>query len=250
MPATQEQIPIAYVSPTGWKKLKTGSYADPNMLLGADGEPLTNIKFYQAHLAVQMLGIRLVDDRDFNDLVNTDAEVVEQMRKYAVWTSMLKNVESAKNGGYTAKHIARPEVSSKGGVCTVGGREKRIKLPEDGFFKINELLESETGLPEKTYGENVLDESCAYWAANEGPERSVLRGGWCWSGHRGFDADARWGPSGSYTGVGARGASEEEPKPIVFASAESIRKIEETSRKYGVEPAEVVAVLGSRFSNK
>ncbi len=213
------------------------------MLLGADGKLLTNIKFCQAHLAAQKLGIRLIDDIEFNDLVNTNTEAAEQMRNYAVWTSLLKDVKSAKNGGYTAKHIARPEFSRKGDIYVAGGAEKAIKLPKDGFFKISELLESETGLPEKTYGRSALYEPCAYWMTNEGLERPVGRGDWDWGGHRGFGADAHWGPSGSDTLVGARGASDEEPSRIKLATAEALSRLDEIGRRYGVETSDIACAL-------
>ncbi len=246
-----QEIPTGRVSPTGWINLKTGSYADPNMLLGADGKPLTNINFYQAHLAAQKLGLRLTDDIEFNDLVNSNPDAAKQMRNYAVWTSLFKDVESeAKTGGYTAKHIARPEVSRKGEIYVVGGTEKAIRLPKGGFFKIKELLESDTGLPEKTYGGNMLDEPCAYWMANEGAERPVLRGIWSLYGPGQFNALAYWGHSVSGPGIGARVASDSEPNSIMIATAETVEAVKEISGRYGLKPAEVVAALGSRFSNK
>lgn len=220
MPIMQEQIPMARISPTGWSKLKNGHYADPNMLSDTDGKPLTDINFYQAHRIAHKLGIMLTDDIDFNYLMDSNPEAANQTRKYAVWTSLLKNVErDAKTGGYKAKHIARPEPSFVDGKYVAKGKEKAIKLPEDGFFKIRELLESETGLPTQTYGGDVLDEPCAYWLAAEGSERPVLRGGWCLSEHGQFGAIASWESLSSSSRVGARVASDSEPSPILKARA-------------------------------
>ncbi|MBM3304219.1 MAG: hypothetical protein FJY76_03905, partial [Candidatus Aenigmarchaeota archaeon] len=156
MTIAEIDVPVAYANPKSrWLRLSAGSYADPQMLLGDDGSPLTNISIYRAHMAAQNLGLRLTDDVEHNQLVSTNRRVAIQMRNYAVWTSILRDVEST-GSGYTAKHIARPEVSIVDGEYVAKGRTKAIKLPKDGFFKIRELLESDTGLPTKTYSDYLL----------------------------------------------------------------------------------------------
>jgi len=241
MPITQEQIPTGRVSPTGWIRLSTGSYADPNMLLGADGQPLTNINFYQAHLAAQKLGFRLTDDIEHNDLVNGNPEAAEQMRNYAAWTSLLRDVEKS-GKEYTAKRIARPEVSRVEGSYVAKGSEKATKLPKHGYFRISHLLQSDDGLPHETF-DNPPDEPFAYWAIAEGKERPVSRGGWDLGERGGFDAGADWESLNSDPGVGARVASDNEPSPIMIATAEAVGAIEEIGRRHNLKPEEVVAGL-------
>jgi len=241
--AAQVEIPLAYTSPaSGWLRLSAGSYADPQMLLGADDNPLTNISIYRAHMAAQRLGLRLTDDIEHNELVNKNPNVANQMRNYAVWTSILRDVEST-GSGYTAKHIARPEVSIVDGGYVAKGRTKAIKLPKDGFFKIRELLESDTGLPTKTYGDNLLDEPCAYWIAAAGKERPVFRGVWYLYERREFSAAANWGQFHSYTNVGARGASDSEPSAIVLARAEALARLDGISRRHGITDDSLLQAL-------
>ena len=214
------------------------------MLLGAGGGPLTNINAYNGHLAFQRFGVRSIDDVEFNELVNTDSQVAKQMRQYAVWTSFLTDVQSnAKEGGYTAKHIARPDVSVRDGRYAVGGDKKPTKLPNKGWFTVKHILASDDGLPHETTP-NMPDEPCAYLATSEGKERPVLRGDWAIYARREFGALASWGSLDSYPSVGVRGASDEKPKPIVFARAEALRSVESLSNIYGVTPAEIVASLG------
>jgi len=241
-----EQIPTGRISPSGWIKLSTGSYADPNMLMRADGAPLTNINIYQAHTAAQKLGLRLTDDLEHNALVNTNPEAASQMRNYAVWTSILRDVQTG-GSGYTAKHIARPEVSIADGEYVAKGGEKPVKLPKSGWFKVKELLESDTGLPTKTYGDNMPDEPSAYFFIEAGEERHVCRGHWGLRGRREFDAIAYWESLYSGPLVGARVASDVEPSPIMIAKAEAVGAIEEIGRRYDLSPAEVMAALGKQL---
>ena len=176
MPTATRQIPNGYVS-SRWKKLSR-SYADSGMLLGADGNPLTNINAYEGHLNFQRIGVRSIDDVEFNEFINTDSDAARQMRQYAIWTSFLKNVQkNAKGGGYTAKHTARPEVSIRDDKYVVRGDSKATKLPENGYFTIRHLLSSDDGLPHETTP-GAPNEPFAYWAVAEGKERPVSRGSW------------------------------------------------------------------------
>jgi len=226
-------------------------YGDKSMLLYAKGNPFTGINFYDAHTAVRNLkidGVHCVTDREYNAMVSADSEIANQMRRYAVWTSILKDVEvDAKSGGYTAKHIARPEVSIVDGGYVAKGRTKAIKLPKDGFFKIRELLESDTGLPTKTYGDYLLDEPCAYWIAAAGKERPVSRGDWYLGGRREFRAAASWEQFDSRVSVGVRVASDKPIEPIVLAGLDAVGDIEKIAQRYSLTPAEVVAELGRRL---
>jgi hypothetical protein len=243
--AAAEQPPAGYLS-HNWKRLRH-SYADSSMLLGSDGNPLTCINAYQGHLALKRLDIRSIDNAEFNELVNTDPEAAKQMRHRAVWTSFLKDVgKSRGSGGYTAKHIARPDVEIKNGYYLVGGTEKAVKLPNDGWFTIRHIMESEDGLPHETTTKPA-DEPSAYWSVSEGTERPVLRGDWGLHEHRQFHAHVSWESLDSLSHVGARGASDNEIKPIMLAGMDAIREIEKIGKMYGLTPAEVVAELEKRL---
>ena len=196
-----------------WAAFKDGErsfFADRNMLLGADGKPLTKINYYNGHLVLQHRGLRGIDDREFNAVVNEDPDVAEQMKIYSVWTSFLRNVEK-EGRRYSAKLIARPGVSETTDGYVVNGSEKTVKLPLNGWFVIRKLLESESGLPEDTYKDyNMTDEPCAYFAISEGAERPVIRGDWGIDGRGRFCAIASWGPLSSDSFVGIRAASDTE----------------------------------------
>lgn len=241
---------MAMVShPDNWRSYKTAEgrefYADNEMAKGSDSNILlTSINFYKGHLAPQRLGLRSIDDIEYNTIVNANEGIANQMKKYAVWTSFLRKVERA-NGGYTAKHIARPEVSIKDDICIVGGAEKSIKLPKDGWFKISHLLQSEDGLPHETF-EQMPDEPSAYFWIAEGPERPVFRGRWLLDRHGQFHTRAHLEPFDSDPLVGIRVASDEEPKPINFATAEALFRLDEIGRRYGVEPSDIACALANK----
>jgi hypothetical protein len=206
MQKTSNQKPTVRASPDEWIGLRTGYYADPNVLLGADGKPLMRINFYQGHIEAKKLGMRLIDDSEYNGLVKSNRAVADQMCDCAVWTGLLKDVIST-DEGYTAIYTTRPEVSVVDDEYLVKGVEKTVTLPKSGFFKIRELLESETGLPTKTYGD-MPDEPGAYFWIEQGRFRPISRGRWLLRGRGHFDVDAYWEPIGTGRYVGARAVRE------------------------------------------
>jgi hypothetical protein len=225
MQPSQENLPAGYPSPKGWLRLETGgrtSYVDPGMLAKEDGSPLTRITYAQAHRILQIYGLRGADDLEHN-MASENPEVAKQMKKFAVWTSCLKDVKRAKGGGYTAKLISRPVIAMVDGEYKVRGSEKPRKFPASGYFTEAHILQSEDGLPSETL-QKMPDESFGYFSIAEGPERPVSRGGWSWYAHIQFNANARWGPFDSYSDVGFRGASDDEPN-ITFARMETLRAI-------------------------
>jgi len=233
------KLPVGYAS-GGWIELEDRRrvfYACQSMILGAYGDPVGNVNFYDGCLVLQGLGLRGPTDREYNIMMQRDLGIADQMRSLSVRTSFLRNVRKAR-GRYSAKHIASPEVAKTPDGCIVKGDEKAITLPPDGWFTIRELLESKSGLPEKTYSDKSKpDEECAYFSIDESPEMPVVRGFWSIYMDGGFDASALWGPKVSSYEVGIRAVSDTKPNAIALAKA--FARLEKISRRHGVDALSV-----------
>lgn len=206
---------VTISQPDAWLKFgedKGIFYVDPLMVRQIDGEPLKGVSFYRGYLILQSLGLRNLTDTEYNVVISENAQVAEQMRRFLIRTGFLKKVERTKDG-YTAMYIAIPKVERIGEGFEITGSEKRINLPPQGWFKVSQLLESETGLPQITY-EKIPCERCAYFWIREGDQRPILRGSWSWSPgtDRQFDIHANWERPYSDIHVGIRAASNEKPR--------------------------------------
>ena len=184
----QIQLPGAFVSESdAWIEFRDGNrifYADPFMVRGGDGKPITYLDFYRGNLILQDLGLRKPTDREYN-LMLKNPVIANEMKTNTIWTGFVKNVK--KNGErFTGLYIERPEVRGNNyDDFQVVGSEKRVDLPPTGWFKISELLQSETGFPEKTWpwpsypypwtaGEKQ-DEPFAFFSIYEG-DVDIIRG--------------------------------------------------------------------------
>lgn len=243
--------------PREWIMFEDGDtkfYADPFLTRDRTANKIADIfnpfwarDFYHAHTIQNELEFRPPTDREYNIMVNGNPEIAEQMDTFNIWTSILKNVELTKNG-YTALYIARPVVRKAGNDYEITGSEQRVKLPPGGnrcIFKISELLESENGLPEKTYETHGCspDEPRARYYVNTGELMAIQRGNW----RRPNEAPGR--EFGFITIrpidpeiIGAtRAVSDENPVEVIRKSL--LDCIGELKRRYGV----INTLIGSRL---
>ncbi len=186
MPPTRFKPPAAVVSdPNDWIELRDGNrtfYADPLMVRNADGDPITYFDFYNSSIFLQRSGLRNPTDREYNLMLKNP--VIAKGMRSKIWTSFVKNVEK-KGERFTGLYIERPEVRGNNyDDFQVVGSEKRIDLPATGWFKISELLQSETSFPERTYdsyyppnfrSRRKQDELFAFFAIHEG-DVDIIRG--------------------------------------------------------------------------
>jgi hypothetical protein len=245
----QKRIMAVLVRPRSWIKLKTGYFADPDMWMGSDGKPLAHLNAHEFYLAAQGIGLTLLDNKGYHELVSTNPKAAEDGRNHGTLTGILRDIY-VDDSGYgakcvRAKFIARPEVRIAGGKPVFRGSEKPVRLPMPGWFYVDEV-DRKTGLPIITYGEKKPHgESACFWVL-PGAERPLVRGFWPMGEHAQFNVDAEWEMFDALPYLGARLASETEPSPAVMAAAEVVGAVEHIRRKYGLGPDEV-AVETARY---
>jgi len=147
----ENPIREAYVNPEGWTQFRDGNrvfYISANPATD-DGDIATHLGFQEAHLVMQRLGLRCPTDREYNTAVHQNPRFGNDMDNNCVWTGFLKDVRKIGHG-FTALYVPTPIVTVKGDGFEIAGDERSVKLPENGWFRISELLQSETGLPERT----------------------------------------------------------------------------------------------------
>jgi len=168
------------MSPSNWLRLegpRGTSYADSHMLLNEDGTPVTGLSFCDSHLTLQRLGVRSVDDMELNILLSNHPTFQKQLEKTSVWTGFLRNIRK-ESGGFSADYIARPEIVRSGHGYRVVGSEKRIHLPQDGYFKVSHVLETEDGLPRETFKDRLEEPSYLFLPSTATEDhQAILRGG-------------------------------------------------------------------------
>ncbi len=152
-------------------------YANPCII--SSDSIYRGMRIYHTKTVLGNLDLRGPSDREYNIIANQKQEpkIVEQMRDYFTFTGVLRDVRNRRvRKGCLASYIESPEVRIiPGHRPLISGREKRIILPPQGWFRIKELLQSGTGLPRITYTK-LPDEPSAYFTLREGQEMALLRG--------------------------------------------------------------------------
>ncbi len=205
---------VAVSPPAQWLELngsRPATYVDRSLVRRIDGQTLTAVSFYRAHLILNDLGLRTPTDREYAQAVRHDVSLADQMRRYLARTGLLRHVEPA-GEGFTAMYLPSPEVRRTEVGFEITGAATRVELPPQGWFRIDELFESETFLPCKTY-ERIPSGRYAHFWIREGTERPILRGGWSWSPNedRCYDVHANWDRPYSSSDVAVLAASSRRP---------------------------------------
>lgn len=212
MPEQAEHPKIALSEPDDWLEFRyngTVFYADSRI------HPVRT-RIYEASLLLDSLGMWGPTDREWNIMASQNPGIAEQMREYFIFTGVLRNVRAGWRGRYKASYIESPEIRiNPGDRPLISGSEKRITLPPQGWFKIEELLRSGTGLPQRTY-RKLPDEPCAYFMVRDGQEMALLRGRnyserGCES--REFAVTVYYKPVAAISNLGILAVSDEDPRP-------------------------------------
>ncbi len=179
MPVQTKPSKIILSEPGDWPEFQDQGnpfpfYADPCII--SSDSIYRGMRIYHTKTVLRNLDLRGPSDREYNMMADQDPEMAEQMRDYFIFTGVLRDVRAGWRGKFKASYIESPEVRIiPGHRPLISGREKRIILPPQGWFRTEELLQSRTGLPQITYTE-LPDGPCAHFLVREGQEIAVLRG--------------------------------------------------------------------------
>ncbi len=205
---------VAVSPPEEWVELngnRPATYVDRSLVRRIDGEILKGVSFYRTHSILNSLGLRTPTDREYCHAVQRDTSLAEQMRHHLVRTGLLRDIQ-ANADGFTAMYLPTPEVRRTAAGFEIAGAMVRIQLPPEGWFRIDELFESETLLPQRTY-ERIPSGRYGHFWIREGAERPILRGGWSWSPNedRCYDVHANWDRPYSSADVAILAAASRRP---------------------------------------
>lgn len=178
MPVETKPSKIILSEPENWPEFQNQGkpfYADPCII--SSDSIYGGMRIYHTKTILGNLDLRGPSDREYNIMASQNSGIAEQMRDYFIFTGVLRDVRNRRaRKGCLASYIESPEVRIiPGHRPLISGKEKRIILPPQGWFRTEELLRSRTGLPEKTY-EKLPDGPSAYFILREGQEMALLRG--------------------------------------------------------------------------